>query len=183
MIAGQALDMAFESLDAVEFDRCLEMEAGKTGALLGCAAAIGAIFGGAEATTVAALNRFGVELGLSFQAVDDLLGIWGDPATTGKAAWSDLRQHKKTLPVTAALSSGMAEADELAAILAIEHLSDADVERAGHLVDLCGGRDAANDLAEFRLASALSALEEACLVEGAKEQLVEIAHFVVDREF
>ncbi|MCU1488921.1 MAG: polyprenyl synthetase family protein, partial [Acidimicrobiaceae bacterium] len=88
MIAGQALDMAFESVPSVDVEGCLAMEAGKTGALLGCAAAIGAVLAGASDEVVRALDCFGMELGLAFQAVDDLLGIWGDPATTGKPAWS-----------------------------------------------------------------------------------------------
>ena len=53
MIAGQALDMAFETESDVSVARCLEMEAGKTGALLGCAASIGAVLCGASASTVA----------------------------------------------------------------------------------------------------------------------------------
>ena len=109
MIAGQALDMAFETLPTVDVAGCLAIEGGKTGALLGSAAAIGAGLAGAPAEVVAALDRFGFELGLAFQAADDLLGIWGDPARTGKPAWSDLRSHKKTLPVAAALATGGAD--------------------------------------------------------------------------
>ena len=115
------------------------MEAGKTGALLGCAASIGAVLAGADDEIVAALDRFGMELGLSFQAVDDLLGIWGDPATTGKPTWSDLRQHKKSLPVAAALASGAPGAAELAALLLAEHLEESEVARAAELVEECGG--------------------------------------------
>jgi geranylgeranyl diphosphate synthase type I len=183
MIAGQALDMAFESAEFVTFDRCLEMEAGKTGALLGCASSIGAVLAGAGDETVAALDRFGVELGLSFQAVDDLLGIWGDPATTGKPTWSDIRQHKKSLPVTAALSSDLAEVEELMQLLTTSDLSEADVERTAHLVERCGGREAAATLAESRLKSALAALDEAEIIESVKEQFVAVAHFVVERQF
>ena len=46
-----------------------------------------------------ALRDYGRHLGLAFQAIDDLLGIWGDPATTGKPAGSDLRQRKKSMPI------------------------------------------------------------------------------------
>ena len=183
MIAGQALDMAFETMEFVAFDRCLEMEAGKTGALLGCASAIGAILAGASDDTVAALDRFGVELGLSFQAVDDLLGIWGDPETTGKPTWSDIRQHKKSLPVTAALSSGLAAVEELMALLTTAELSESQVERTAQLVEQCGGREAAAELAESRLKSALTALDQAEIIEFVKEQFVAVAHFVVERQF
>ena len=60
MIAGQADDMAFETRPSVTVEDCLAMEAGKTGALLGCAAALGAILAGAPDTTVVeALAEFG----------------------------------------------------------------------------------------------------------------------------
>jgi geranylgeranyl diphosphate synthase, type I len=183
MIAGQALDMAFETLDGVTVDRCLAMEAGKTGALLGCAASIGAILGGAPDETVEALDDYGVELGLAFQAVDDLLGIWGDPSTTGKPAWSDLRQRKKTLPVTAALAAGDGNAGELNALLLAEHLEELDIARAAALVEECGGRDMAREEARARLARALGALERAGIEEGASRDLADVARFVVERNF
>ncbi len=183
MIAGQALDMAFESVPDVDLEGCLAMEAGKTGALLGCAAAIGAVLAGASDEVVGRLHRYGTELGLAFQAVDDLLGIWGDPATTGKSTFSDLRARKKSLPVAAALSSGAPGVEELGALLGCERLDDADVARAAALVESCGGRALAEEEAARRLALALGALEGAGLEPGAHAELVEIAHFVVDRSF
>jgi geranylgeranyl diphosphate synthase type I len=113
MIAGQADDIAFESRRDVTVEQCMAMSAAKTGALLGCAASIGAILAGAPDATVGALRDYGRHLGLAFQAVDDLLGIWGDPARTGKPAGSDLRQRKKSMPVVAALAAGGPLADEL----------------------------------------------------------------------
>ena len=50
---------------------------------------------------VEALAEFGRHLGIAFQAIDDVLGIWGEPGVTGKPVGNDLRQHKKTLPVRA----------------------------------------------------------------------------------
>jgi geranylgeranyl diphosphate synthase type I len=183
MISGQALDMAFESVPIVDVAGCLAMEAGKTGALLACSSSIGAILAGAPDVTVERLDTFGMELGLAFQAVDDLLGIWGDPVSTGKPAWSDLRAHKKTLPVASALAVGDARSDELAALLAAEHLEEHQVARAAQLVEECGGRSATQDEADRRLAAALDAIEQAKLVDSAAEELAEVAHFVVDREF
>lgn len=183
MIAGQSQDMSFESRESVTFDECLAMEAGKTGALLGCASAIGAILADAPQHTVLALDRFGVELGISFQAVDDLLGIWGDPTTTGKPAWSDVRQHKKSLPITAALSSGEPGAAELAELMGIKELSEEQIERAAKLVERCGGRDMTVHLAEERLQRALDALDEAEILDLAKQQFIDIANFVVERQF
>ena len=89
------------------------MSTAKTGALLGCAASIGAILAGAPLATVRALRDFGRHLGVAFQAIDDLLGIWGDPATTGKPVGNDIRQRKKSMPIVAALAAGDDEAKEL----------------------------------------------------------------------
>ena len=106
MIAGQGDDMAFESRPSVSVAECLDMERGKTSALLACAVSLGAILAGAPDATVAALAEFGSHVGTAFQAVDDLLGISGEPARTGKPVGSDLVQHKKTLPVSIALGPG-----------------------------------------------------------------------------
>lgn len=76
----------------------------KTGALLGCALALGSRLAGAPDRTVTVLDRAGRHLGVAFQIADDVLGIWGDPAATGKPVHGDLRQGKKTLPVLAALN-------------------------------------------------------------------------------
>ena len=152
MISGQALDMAFETLPLVGVEACLAMEGLKTGALFGCASSLGAVLAGAGEESVAPLRAFGVQLGLAFQAVDDLLGIWGDPSTTGKPQRSDLRRHKKTLPVAAALACGGSVSEELAELLALTDLDEAKLVRAVYLIDLCGGRDVAVALARQHLA-------------------------------
>ena len=50
------------------------------------------------------MQRFGQEIGLAFQIQDDVLGIWGDPAVTGKAAGNDVLRKKKSLPMLHALN-------------------------------------------------------------------------------
>ena len=90
-----------------------------------------------------ALARFGLELGLAFQAIDDILGIWGDPARTGKPAGSDLRAGKMSLPIVAALERGGPESDELRVLLRREHLDDDATGRAAQLVEKSGGRQLA----------------------------------------
>ena len=100
---GQHLDMSFESREDVTPHEYLDMIRRKSAALLGCAAYMGGALAGASETTLTALDRFGVELGLGFQIRDDVLGIWGKSETTGKPA-GDLRRRKKTLPSIYALS-------------------------------------------------------------------------------
>jgi len=190
MIAGQADDIAFESRRDVGVEECMAMSAAKTGALLGCAASIGAVLAGAPPATVGALRDFGRHLGLSFQAVDDLLGIWGDPARTGKPAGNDLRQRKKSMPVVSALAAGGDEAEELRALLLgpedatapLPPLDPAAVERAATLVEACGGREWTSVRAKAHLDAALGALERVRLSAVPHRELADLAVFVVERE-
>jgi len=96
---GQYLDMAFEAAESIPVDAYWPMVGGKTASLLSCSAAIGATITGADQQIVKALEDFGWNLGLAFQAQDDWLGIWGDSTLTGKSAESDLVTGKKSLPI------------------------------------------------------------------------------------
>jgi geranylgeranyl diphosphate synthase type I len=183
MIEGQADDMAFESRPAVRLDECVRMAGRKTGALLSCASAIGAVLAGAPEPAVEALRAYGYELGLAFQAVDDLLGIWGEPERTGKSRASDLEGGKKTLPVAAALARPGRDAGELAALLARGRLGEAERQRAADLIEAAGGRRCTEGIARRSLDRALAALAGADLAPAAAAELRELAAFVVDREF
>ena len=181
MIAGQADDMAFESRPTVTVAECLAMVRGKTSALFSCAASLGAILGGAPEEVVAALAAYGSHLGMAFQAVDDVLGIWGETARTGKPVGSDLSQHKKTLPISMALAGTGADIDELRGLLAGD-LSPADIARARALLEGAGAREETVALADAHMASALDALDRVPLVPGPKRELAAIARFVTERD-
>jgi geranylgeranyl diphosphate synthase, type I len=83
LVDGESADLAFEQRAQVELAECRQMAERKTGAPMGCACAMGALFGGGSPEQVQCLHGFGVHLGLAFQHVDDLLRIWGDSAVTG----------------------------------------------------------------------------------------------------
>jgi geranylgeranyl diphosphate synthase type I len=190
MIAGQADDIAFEKRRDVTVEQCTAMCAAKTGALLGCASSIGAILAGAPEATVGALRDYGRHLGLAFQAIDDLLGIWGDPATTGKPAGSDLRQRKKSMPIVSALAAGGSEADELRALVlgpaeapsALPPLEADEVDRARYLVEACGGRHWTSARAKANLDAALGSLERVRLSAIPHRDLADVAVYVIERE-
>ncbi|AEW97379.1 MULTISPECIES: polyprenyl synthetase family protein [Streptomycetaceae] len=142
LVAGQSADLTFEGRDDVGLAECVAMAAGKTASLLAAAGALGALAAGAEPARVAALRRFGHHLGLAFQLVDDLLGIWGDPAVTGKASGADLRRRKKTLPVVAALTAGTPAADRLGELYRGRGpLAEPRIPEAARLVREAGGGD------------------------------------------
>ncbi|WP_115944820.1 polyprenyl synthetase family protein [Amycolatopsis thermalba] len=183
LIRGQVLDVAFEQRDDVTLDECLDMAGGKTGALLSASAAIGAVLACAPQRTVSALAGFGADLGLAFQLVDDVLGIWGEPSVTGKPVHSDLRARKKSLPVTYAITHGGAPGRELAAWLTGGDVADdGSVRRAADLVDLAGGRAWALEEAHRRMAAGRRKLEDAEVPGRVREELLALARFIVTRE-
>jgi geranylgeranyl diphosphate synthase type I len=183
LIRGQVQDLAFEHRTDVTVEECLDMAAGKTGALLAASASIGAVLAGAPAATVEALATFGAHLGLAFQLVDDVLGIWGDPAVTGKPVHSDLRSRKKSLPVTAALARGGAPGRELAEWLAGDgEVDERSLPRIADLVAAAGGRDWALDEAKRRMALGESALDAVPMPDGPRDELIALADFIVNRD-
>jgi len=101
LVEGQSRDLALEGRLAAGPDAYLRMARAKTGALIGACLEGGALLGGAPAAVGARLRRAGVLLGLAFQVRDDWLGIWGDPARTGKSRDGDLDRRKATYPVLA----------------------------------------------------------------------------------
>lgn len=184
LIRGQFDDIGFEQRRDVSVAACLHMAAGKTGALLGCSTAIGAVLAGASAPTVSALQTFGAELGLAFQLVDDLIGIWGDPTVSGKPVGSDLRARKKTLPVTWAVAHGGVAGIELRSWLTTAGPdTDADIAHASALVESAGGRGWAEQEAHRRLERAEHALLSVPLQPDACAELLALGRFIVSREF
>jgi len=94
---GQYLDISFESRSDVSLAEYQHMIAGKTAALLAASAASGALC--ARSDAVEHYRAYGRQLGLAFQIQDDILGIWGEPALTGKSAADDVLHRKKTFPI------------------------------------------------------------------------------------
>ena len=187
MLHGQMLDMHFESVRVVGLDACLSMVERKTAALLECACALGALYGGADDTTTRAVRGLGHHLGIAFQCVDDLLGIWGDPHRTGKPVWSDLRSRKKSLPVVAALSGDTPAGWELAKLYAgVDPLTDDQLARAADLVVNAGGKGWVQAAARHHYDEALSCLRSIRPAGGsaseAKLALSAIAYLIVNRD-
>ncbi|SFX28219.1 geranylgeranyl diphosphate synthase, type I [Streptomyces atratus] len=183
LCAGQQADCAFEDRgpDEVTLDECLTMATAKTGALLGCACALGALYAGAGERAVGAMDGFGREAGLAFQLIDDLIGIWGDPARTGKPVGADLVAHKKSLPVVAALTSGTPAAAELATLYRGSMNTPGEVSRAADAVDRAGGRDWAQIAAADRMARAVHHLSRAVPDLARAGDLLTLAEFVTRR--
>nr|WP_262402289.1 polyprenyl synthetase family protein [Actinomadura sp. CNU-125] len=197
LIGGQARDLEFESRRIIGVDECVAMASDKTAALLACSCSIGAVLDGAPEPLCTALAEFGSALGIAFQLVDDLLGIWGDPKVTGKPALSDLRSRKLSLPVVAALNAGTAQSERLAELYATPAApdepddeaseeetdeEDARLEEMARLVEAAGGRAWAEAEAGRRIEAAGARIAAAGLPAPVRAEFLHIAHFVTGRD-
>ena len=144
LIARPGQDMAFETPRRRHASTSAwTWRAARPARCSACAGSIGAVLAGAPTPRVDALAAFGSQLGLAFQLVDDLLGIWGDPAVdrqAGRAA--TCAQRKKSLPVIAALRRRSADAAGRAARAAGRRPARRRPRSraAAELVEACGGR-------------------------------------------
>jgi geranylgeranyl diphosphate synthase, type I len=182
LIRGQAADVGFERRNDVTVAECLAMVTGKTGSLLGASAAVGGILAGAPAPVVEALDAYGNHIGMAFQLIDDLLGIWGEQDVTGKPVFSDLRSRKKTLPVTWAVENGGAPGMALAQWLARPtDPTDSEVREAAELVIRAGGRQWAHDEAQRRMQLASEVLDSVAIRKQYRSELADLARFIVER--
>jgi geranylgeranyl diphosphate synthase type I len=174
---GQHLDLSFENAAAVAPDQYLAMIGGKTAALIETACGLGALSAGAPAPRIDSFRRFGRSLGLAFQMQDDYLGVWGDPAVTGKSAASDLEARKKNLPILI----GLERSPEFRSLLAAP-------EPAAHLRTLlalleeCGAREETLRQANEEMESAFAALAEAAPSGECGAALRELAESLDRRE-
>ncbi|MBN1486420.1 MAG: polyprenyl synthetase family protein [Anaerolineae bacterium] len=175
---GQCLDMSFEKADYVAEETYLKMVAGKTAALLALSCELGGIIAQASKERVTALHTFGHALGMAFQMQDDLLGLWGNPARTGKPVGSDLQRHKKTLPIL----HGLSQSEELRTLLSELAIDKAAVDRALEILETTGSRAYTEARAQDYHNKAMEALERAQGSGEAQEALLKLAERLLNRE-
>jgi geranylgeranyl diphosphate synthase type I len=177
---GQFLDLSYEGNLSISEADYLSVISRKTAALVAAACGLGAIVGGADAATSTALFDFGQNLGLAFQIQDDVLGIWGDPAVTGKPAAADLYRHKLSLPLIHALRSAE-ERERLAQLYRQESTDEQDVAQILGILDQAGARGYTEGVAAFYHQQALAALASARGAAQALDELRQMAEGLVGR--
>ncbi len=151
----------------------------KTASLVSGACEVGALR--AAPAERAALRRFGMALGMAFQIVDDLLDYVGDASVTGKPSGSDLREHKVTLPLIAALPRmGSADREEVDRLMRTAEPSESQIQGVIASVADAGGLDYARDRA-VRLAQQADAELDELPASPGREALRASITYVVDR--
>jgi len=106
---GQQYDVDFEHMSQVSIEDYMKMIELKTSVLLANAMRIGGYIAGADETQQKALYQFGLHIGLAFQIQDDILDVYGDPKTFGKAIGGDICSNKKTFLLLTAMETADAE--------------------------------------------------------------------------
>jgi len=175
---GQFLDMSYEERTDLNLEDYWPMVGGKTSALLSACTHIGALLGNTNEEEQEAYRQFGYHLGLAFQVQDDILGIWGDEALTGKSTASDLVEGKNSLPVLYALGKQglFAERWNQGPIMANE------VREVSEQLEKEGGRSYAEEMSGKETQKALGFLEKANPRGAAGESMLELANMLLKRK-
>lgn len=175
---GQFLDMSYEERNDLSIEDYWPMIGGKTSALLSACTHIGSLLGYANDQKQESYRLFGYHLGLAFQVQDDILGIWGDEAMTGKSAASDLVEGKNSLPVLFALGKngkfanrwkqGPITVDEVGSVAA--------------MLENEGGKDFAEKMSEAETQKALNYLKQADPQGEAGDEMLRLANTLLKRK-
>lgn len=174
---GQYLDISYEERADLNTEDYWPMISGKTAALLSACCAIGALLGNADDAGLDAYRSFGNYLGLAFQVQDDILGIWGNEAMTGKSTASDLLEGKKSLPVLVGLNKN----GKFASRWVQGPLKPDEIQEMARLLASEGGYDYAQDVARQMTDLAINSLREADPQGEAGDTLIELADKLLKR--
>ncbi len=182
VIAGQFLDVSVQARGRADVDTAMTVLRYKSAKYsIERPLHIGAALAGASAATMAELSAFGLPLGEAVQLRDDLLGVFGDPATTGKPAGDDLVEGKRTVLVALALD-GAADADAALLDAALgSPLSVPQVERLRAVIDASGAHEQVEAVIGELAVLAVAALGRADLDPHAATVLRALASAATDR--
>ena len=179
---GQQYDVDFEQMSEVTIADYMKMIELKTSVLLAYALKIGGYIAGATDAQQEALYQFGLHIGLAFQMQDDILDVYGDPQTFGKAIGGDICCNKKTfLLLTALNNADAASKAELEGWLAVTDRDQEKIAAVTALYNRLGVREDAEAVMEEHTAIALQQLESLPQNEAC-EQLRVLAEKLITRK-
>ncbi|MFP7760284.1 polyprenyl synthetase family protein [Marisediminicola sp. LYQ134] len=143
---------------------------------------IGACLAGATPEQIATLRDFGLPLGIAYQLRDDMLGVFGDPAVTGKPAGDDLREGKRTVLIALARSAMPANARSLLdELLGDADLDEQQVSMLQASIQHSGAVDKVERLIRHNVDLAVAALRDAPISAASRDQLERLADTVTRR--
>ena len=179
--AGELIDIDFQiSAEVPRVDDILAMERLKTAVYsFECPLQAGAILAGASEEVVSTLGDFGREIGIAYQLVDDLLGVFGQEAETGKTTIGDLREGKRTVLIAYATST--AEWADIDGHIGDPDLTEEDAERVRALLVSSGAKSFAEGLARYYANRAIARLAEPHIPAALRAELHPVADAVLGR--
>ena len=183
MIEGQYLDLSFEGRNDIGVDDYFQMISRKTGALIRCSMALGAVVGSDDPEVAAAFRRCGTALGYVFQIRDDVLGVWGEEERTGKPVGADIRRKKNSYPVVYAKEKAQhQDVARLAEIYGKDNLDDSDVSTVLDVMDRTNVKWHAQNNAEGYAEAALDSISRVELSRQSRQELEELTRFLLVRD-
>ena len=174
---GQYLDLNFQHRSSVAEQEYMEMVSGKTCAMLRASTECGARVAATNPQNIDLYRTFGHHLGMAFQIVDDILGIWGMVEITGKPNDTDLQTRKQSLPVIL----GMRHSPEFTRMWASERGMEADLQAMRQALETAGVRKRVHNIAQEQVELALNALREAQPSDPAAMTLEQLTRQLLTR--
>lgn len=179
---GQQYDVDFEHMSQVSIEDYMKMIELKTSVLLAYAMKIGGYIAGATVAQQEALYQYGLHIGLAFQIQDDILDVYGNPETFGKAVGGDICCNKKTFLLLSALESADAESKaELLQWMLVNDRNEEKIAAVTAIYDRLGVRAAGETAMEEHTALALAQLDK-LPQNNATDRLRELAEKLVTRK-
>ena len=180
LMAGQYLDIHEQSLATTDAARSLKVANFKSGKYsIERPLHFGAKLAFATEPTLLALSRYGIPIGEAFQLRDDLLGVFGDPAETGKPAGDDLREGKRTVLI--ALAAESSENAQLLSRIGDPNLDSASIDELREVITSSGALAQVEAMISERAAMAEEALSSSAIADQAKPLLRAMAEMALIR--
>ncbi len=182
VITGQFLDVSAQARAASDVEQAMRVLRYKSAKYsVERPLHVGAALAGAGEDMTGALSAFGLPLGEAFQLRDDLLGVFGDPAVTGKPAGDDLTEGKRTVLVALALQRAPAADAKLLDRALGSPLTGSEVEALRQIISASGADAEVEELIERLTSTSLRALDEAPVTDPAREALRDLAAAATQR--
>ncbi len=182
VIAGQFLDVSVQARGRADVDAAMTVLRYKSAKYsIERPLHIGATLAGADDAGLAELSAYGLPLGEAFQLRDDLLGVFGDEATTGKPAGDDLVEGKRTVLVALALDAAPAEEAALLDRSLGTRLDAPLLAELRGIIDGSGAHAQVESVIDALVERSTAALAAAPVAEDARVVLAELAAAATDR--
>ncbi len=179
---GQALDVDMASSSKFSSgSQYINMIGKKTAALFETSCELGALCAQTSKSDADNMARFGRNLGIAFQLVDDLIGVAGDPKITKKPVGNDIREGKKTLPILLAIKKAKGEdKDKILGVFGTKNATDSELKEAVSILVSVGVDREVRHMARFYATKAIDTIKT-YRDSKAKRALQSLANFVVER--